>query len=71
MREELTRGILLGAPLGYLVGLAVYGGIGYWIAGQAGLVVGTAIATAFAVAGLTLCLRFVCQQFPLDNEVPF
>lgn len=71
MREKLTRGILLGAPFGHLVGIAVYGGIGYWIAGQAGLIVCSAIATAFAVAGLTLCLRFVHQQFPLDDEVPF
>jgi hypothetical protein len=59
LRSELRRGVLLGAPLGYLAGLALYGGIGYWAAGVTGLWVGCAIATAFAVVGLRLCLRYV------------
>jgi len=59
MRSELRRGVLLGAPVGYITGLAFYGGIGYWAAGAAGLWVGCAIATAFAVVGLRLCLRYV------------
>ena len=59
LRNELRRGILLGAPLGYALGLAIYGGIGLAVAGQTGLYVGCAIATGFAVAGLRLCLRYV------------
>jgi hypothetical protein len=59
LRSELRRGVLLGAPVGYLTGLALYGGIGYWLAGTTGLWVGCAVATAFAVAGLRLCLRYV------------
>jgi hypothetical protein len=69
MRADLQRGVLLGAPLGYLIGLAVYGGIGYLVAGQTGLAVGAVIATAFAVAGLVICLRFV-RAFT-TTEVPF
>ena len=59
LRSELRRGILLGAPLGYALGLALYGGIGLAVAGQTGLYVGCAIATAFAAAGLAVCLRYV------------
>jgi hypothetical protein len=59
LRSELRRGVLLGAPLGYLTGLALYGGIGYLVAGQTGLWVGGIIATGFAVAGLAICLRYV------------
>lgn len=59
LRSELRRGVLLGAPIGYALGLAIYGGIGLAVAGQTGLYVGCAIATGFAVAGLTICLRYV------------
>jgi hypothetical protein len=59
MRSELRRGVLLGAPIGYLTGLAFYGGIGFWAAGTAGLWIGCAVATVFAVVGLRLCLRYV------------
>lgn len=69
MRADLTRGVLMGAPLGYTIGLAVYGGIGYLVAGISGLAIGTVIATAFAVAGLILCLRFV--RAITAEEVPF
>jgi hypothetical protein len=58
-RPELRRGILMGAPLGYALGLALYGGIGLWGWGTTGLLVGCAIATAFAAIGLHLCLRYV------------
>jgi len=69
MRVDLTRGVLLGAPIGYAIGLLTYGGIGYLVAGQTGLIVGSVIATAFAVAGLILCLRFV--EALTSEEVPF
>ena len=59
----------MGAPLGYLIGLSVYGGIGYLVAGISGLAVGAVIATAFAAAGLILCLRFV--EALTSEEVPF
>jgi hypothetical protein len=59
LRTELRRGVLLGAPAGYASGLALYGGIGYWAAGQSGLLIGLAVATAFAAIGLHLCLRYV------------
>lgn len=49
----------MGAPLGYALGLAVYGGIGHLVAGATGLWVGMALATLFAAVGLHLCLRFV------------
>lgn len=73
MRAELTRGVLLGAPIGYAIGLAIYGGIGYLVAGIPGLAVGAVIATAFAVAGLVICLRFVrsISQDTFTTEVPF
>jgi hypothetical protein len=58
-RSDLRRGILMGAPVGYATGLALYGGIGYWMAGSTGLLVGCAIATFFAAIGLHLCLRYV------------
>jgi hypothetical protein len=69
MRADLQRGVLLGAPIGYAIGLAVYGGIGYLVAGQTGLAIGAVIATAFAAAGLVICLRFV--QAIATTEVPF
>jgi hypothetical protein len=57
LRADLRRGIFMGVPVGYATGLALYGGIGYWIAGSTGLLVGCAIATSFAAIGLHLCLR--------------
>lgn len=72
MRAELTRGVLLGAPIGYAAGLAIYGGIGYLVAGQTGLAVGCVIATGFAAAGLIICLRFVRRiSQEIFTEVPF
>jgi len=59
LRSDLRRGVLLGAPIGYATGLALYGGIGYWLAGTTGLWFGCAISTAFAVVGLRLYLRYV------------
>lgn len=59
LRPELRRGVIAGAPLGYLIGLATYGGIGHAVAGTTGLWVGCAIATAFAAIGLRMCLRYV------------
>lgn len=67
--NPFVRGVLLGAPLGYATGLLLYGGIGWLVAGSTGLWVGCGIATAFALAGLYLCLRFVAR-LNLD-EVPF
>lgn len=69
MRADLTRGVLMGAPIGYAMGLLVYGSLGYWIAGPSGLAVGAIVATAFAVAGLHLCLRFV--RAITAEELPF
>jgi hypothetical protein len=56
--RPLRRGILLGAPIGYLAGAALYSSIGYLVAGTPGLLVGLALATLFAAIGLRLCLRF-------------
>jgi hypothetical protein len=58
-RSDLRRGVFMGVPVGYATGLTLYGGIGYWIAGSTGLLVGCAIATVFAAIGLHLCLRYV------------
>ena len=63
IRSELRKGIFIGAPVGYATGIALYGGLGYWIAGSTGFFVGLAIATVFAVAGLTICLRLVNANF--------
>lgn len=73
MLDPLTRGVLLGAPIGWLTGLALYGGIGYLVAGISGLAVGCIIATGFAVTGLLICLRFVrsISQDTFTTEVPF
>ena len=59
LRSDLRRGLLMGAPLGYAIGLATYGGIGHAVAGTTGLWVGVVIATLFAVFGLRMCLRYV------------
>jgi chromate transport protein ChrA len=58
-RSDLRRGVLMGAPVGYATGLALYGTIGYWAAGTTGLLVGCLAATVFAAIGLHLCLRYV------------
>ena len=50
---------LIGGLLGFSFSGLFYGGIGYLVAGQTGLWVGGIIATAFAVVGLRLCLRYV------------
>ena len=63
LQAELRRGALLGAPLGYALGLLIYGGIGYLVAGQSGLLVGCLIATAFAALGLHLILRYIKAAF--------
>jgi len=47
-----------GFPLGFGLGVAVYGGIGWLVAGQTGFAIGAAIAAGFAIAGLIVTLRF-------------
>jgi hypothetical protein len=47
MRADLQRGVLMGAPLGYAIGLLTYGGIGYLVAGQTGLLVRAQIVAVF------------------------
>lgn len=57
--RPLRRGMLLGAPLSYALGLCLYGGLGYWAAGTAGCIIGCVIATIFAIVGLRAGLRLV------------
>jgi hypothetical protein len=57
--HPLRKGVLAGAPLGYVLGLFTYGGIGYLVAGATGLWAGVALATVFAAIGLRLTLRYV------------
>lgn len=65
--RQARRGALIGAPIGLAAGAALYGGIGYLLAGSVGLYAGIGVAIAFAAAGLIICLRFLRQLLDLEQ----
>lgn len=64
----LNRGIILGAPVGLVVGALVYGGIGYWIAGTTGLTIGLIICSIFATIGAIQLFRFSRSIAALERQ---
>ncbi len=57
--------LIVSALAGWATGLAMYGGVGYLLAGPAGLAVGAMLATAFAAAG-ALAAKRMLRRFDID-----
>lgn len=58
MLKHLDSGIALGAVVGTAISAAIYGGLGFWIAGTTGLICGLILAAALGITGLCQMLKF-------------